>query len=384
MAGTGVRGWFSSWLSIAAVALLGVALGPVSSAWAQVGSARYASMVIEAQSGRVVSAVNADEYRFPASLTKMMTLYLTFEALRSHRLGLSDTVPFSAWSSSMPPTKLGVPPGAAITVEQAILALVTRSANDAAAALAEKLAGSEEQFAEVMTIRAHALGMAHTTFRNASGLPDWGQVTTARDIVLLGRHLIQDFPEYYHYFSTPMFQFHGRVILNHQALLRSFPGADGLKTGYTEASGFNVVTSAVRGDVRLIGVVLGAASGAQRDVNMAGLLNEGFRELGVAPVEVAHRGVLPFRLIATAHAAPLPPRPYVTPVAPSRHVARTGHRPAVHGAVRHAARARETVPRARWVPHATARHGQTARHEHLSHGHLSRTAEEARRRSTRG
>ena len=158
-----------------------------------------------------------------------------------------------------------------------------------------------------MTIRAHALGMSRTTFRNASGLPDWGQVTTARDLALLARHLLQDFPQFYHYFSTPSFVFHGRTVPNHQTMLRTYPGADGLKTGYTEASGYNVVTSAERGDVRVIGVVLGASNGWERDLHMAALLDQGFLRLGVAPVEVArHEPFYRLPLIGAARAAPVP------------------------------------------------------------------------------
>lgn len=280
----------------------------VPAARAQVGSERYASMVIDALSGQVISAASPDEYRFPASLTKMMTIYMLFEALRDHRLSLSDPVPVSAWAASMPPTKLGLVPGMHITVEQALLGLVTKSANDAASALGELMGGDEDRFAQMMTLRARGLGMTHTTFRNASGLPDWGQVTTARDLLVLARHLIQDFPQYYHYFSTPSFQFHGRTVLNHQSLLRTYAGADGLKTGYTEASGYNVVTSAMRDDVRLIGVVLGGSTGRERDQHMAALLDQGFQRMGVAaPVEVAQhepRYRLPF--ISAARAAAMP------------------------------------------------------------------------------
>ncbi|MBV8912989.1 MAG: D-alanyl-D-alanine carboxypeptidase, partial [Acetobacteraceae bacterium] len=290
--------------------LVGVSLlmsvGAARPALAQVGSDRYASMVVDAASGTIISAANPDEYRYPASLTKMMTIYLLFEALRDNRIALSDLVPVSAWAASMPPTKLGLIPGSAITVEQALLGLVTKSANDAAAALGELMGGDEERFAQMMTLRARALGMSRTTFRNASGLPDWDQMTTARDMVILARHLIQDFPAYYHYFSTPSFQFHGRTILTHQRLLQTYPGADGLKTGYTEASGYNVVTSAERGDVRLIGVVLGAASGGERDLHMAALLDQGFQRMGV-PIEVASREPPSYRmpsLIGVAAAAP--------------------------------------------------------------------------------
>jgi D-alanyl-D-alanine carboxypeptidase len=274
-------------------------------AQAQVGSDRYASIVVDAASGTILSAANADEYRFPASLTKMMTIYLLFESLRDHRIALTDQVPVSPWASSMPPTKLGLMPGFDITVEQALLGLVTKSANDAAAALGELMGGDEERFAQMMTLRARALGMSHTTFRNASGLPDWEQVTTARDMAILARHLIQDFPQYYHYFSTPAFQFHGRTVMSHQHMLQTYPGADGLKTGYTEAAGYNVVTSALRGDTRLIGVVMGAASGGERDLHMASLLDQGFLREGV-PIEIARRDPPAFRapFIGTANAAP--------------------------------------------------------------------------------
>ena len=292
-------------------ALIGVAIVAMlvnsAPARAQIGSDRYSSMVMDAQSGQIISAANPDDYRFPASLTKMMTMYLVFEAVRDHRLSFTDPVPVSSWAASMPPTKLGLVPGSTLSVEQAILGLVTKSANDAAAALGEMLGGDEDRFAQLMTLRAHALGMSRTTFRNASGLPDWGQVTTARDLVVLARHLIQDFPQYYHYFSTPSFVFHGRTVPNHQTLLRTYAGADGLKTGYTEASGYNVVTSAVRGEVRLIGVVMGASNGWERDQHMSALLDQGFGRLGVGPIEMSRRepGFRVPSLIGSAQAAPL-------------------------------------------------------------------------------
>jgi D-alanyl-D-alanine carboxypeptidase len=205
----------------------------------------------------------------------------------------------------MEPTKIGLMPGMQLTVEQGILALVTKSANDAAAALGEMLGGSEDRFAEMMTLRAKALGMTHSTFTNASGLPDPNAWTSARDMAILARRILIDFPGDYPYFSTQSFRFHRQVIYNHDGMLRSYPGADGMKTGYTEASGHNLVTSAVHSNVRLIGVVLGAASNPERDVHMAMLLNQGFDEMGVAPerrTAVASR--MP-ALISTAHAATL-------------------------------------------------------------------------------
>ena len=250
-------------------------------AHAQVGSERYASFVMDAQTGSILSAINPDEPRYPASLTKMMTIYMLFEAVRDRRIGWDEIVPVSAHAASMSPSKLGLLPGTSITVEQALLGLVTKSANDAAAALGELMGGDEERFAQMMTLRARALGMSRTTFRNASGWPDPGQITTARDLALLARHLILDYPQEYHYFSTPYFTFHGRYIPNHDRMLQTYPGADGLKTGYIDASGCNLVTSAVRGDVRLIGVVMGAQNGAERDTHMASLLDAGFERMGV-------------------------------------------------------------------------------------------------------
>jgi D-alanyl-D-alanine carboxypeptidase len=285
-------------------------------AQAQVGSDRYASIVIDAQSGDLLSAANPDEPRYPASLTKMMTIYMLFEALRDRRVSLDQFVPVSAHAAAMMPSKLGLVPGTAITVEQALLGLVTKSANDAASALGELLGGDEDRFAQMMTLRARALGMSHTTFRNASGWPDPEQVTTARDLALLARHLVQDYPAEYRYFSIPSFMYHGRVIPNHDRMLQTYPGADGLKTGYTTASGCNLVTSAVRGDVRLIGVVLGASNGSERDSHMAALLDAGFDRLGVPINREERRQHFP-TLVAAASAATLPPREVPSWRAPS-------------------------------------------------------------------
>jgi len=274
---------------------------------AQIGSERYSSMILEARSGRVISAVNPDELRHPASLTKVMTLYMVFEALRDRRISLHQSVPMSAYAASMSPTKLGVPAGGRLTVEEAILGLVTRSANDAAAALGELLGATEDRFARIMTLRARALGMRQTVFRNASGLPDWDQVTTARDMTTMARRLLFDFPDEYRYFSTTTFRFRGQVLRNHNNLLDTYPGADGIKTGYIDASGFNLISSATRGNVRLIGVVLGAARGYERDLHMVSLLDQGFEKLDV---RVAPRmaGRLP-TLVSAAQAAPAPLHP---------------------------------------------------------------------------
>ncbi len=297
-----------AWLGLTLAALL--AWMPL--AHAQIGSARYASIVIEAESGRVLSAVAADELRHPASLTKMMTLYLVFEALRDRRISLNQNVPVSPHAASASPTKLGLLPGTRITVHEAILGLVTKSANDAAAALGEMLGLDEARFAQMMTLRARALGMSRTTFRNASGLPDPDQWTTARDMATLGRRLAHDFPVEYRYFATPSFRFHGRVILTHDHLLTTYQGADGIKTGYTEASGFNLVSSAVRGGTRLVGVVLGAAHSPERDAHMISLLNQGFDRLEIAPAA------------ARPHAAPTLAAPAPTPRATPRWAIQAG------------------------------------------------------------
>jgi len=289
----------------ATAALAAVLTAHPMAAQAQIGSDRYSSIVVDAATGNVLEAANPDAIRHPASLAKLMTLYMVFEALRDRRIGLDELVPISGHAASMEPTKIGLMPGMQLTVEQGILALVTKSANDAAAALGEMLGGSEDRFAEMMTLRAKALGMTHSTFTNASGLPDPNAWTSARDMAILARHILLDFPGDYPYFSTQSFRFHRMVIYNHDGMLRSYPGADGMKTGYTEASGHNLVTSAVHSNVRLIGVVLGAASNPERDVHMAMLLNQGFDEMGVAPerrIAVATR--MP-ALISTAHAATL-------------------------------------------------------------------------------
>ena len=219
--------------------------------------AGYASIVVDAETGAVLSEQNADQRNYPASLTKMMTLYMVFDALERRQLALKQPIAVSRRAAGQAPSRLGLKAGQTITVEQAILALVTKSANDAATAVAEAIGGTELRFAEIMTRRARAIGMTSTTFRNASGLPDSRQVTTARDMATLSRALWRDFPQYYPYFSRERFTYRGRVIANHNNLLRSYAGADGIKTGYIRASGYNLAASAVRDGRRVIGVVLG-------------------------------------------------------------------------------------------------------------------------------
>jgi D-alanyl-D-alanine carboxypeptidase len=268
---------------------------------AQIGSERYSAIVLDSRTGNVLVQASPDEQRHPASLTKMMTLYMVFEALREGRLSLDSRVPFSEAAASRPPSKLGVPPGNSISLEAAILALVTRSANDVAAAVGERLGGSEERFAQMMTLRARALGMTRTTFRNASGLPDPDQVTTARDMATLGRRLIQDFPDRYHYFGMSHAQIAGQRIRNHNRMLDSYDGVDGIKTGYIRDSGFNIVTSASRGGQRIVGAVFGGSSWVERDAHMASLLDQGFNGLGIAVATREERPVL----VRTASAAPV-------------------------------------------------------------------------------
>ena len=239
------------------------------------------SIVIDAETGRVLSEMNADAITYPASLTKMMTLYLTFEALNSGRLRLDQYLPVSSEAASKSPTKLHLVPGDSVQVHDLILGIVTKSANDAAAVLAEGLAGSEPAFADRMTAKARQLGMTNTVYRNASGLPDPEQRTTARDVAQLALALYHDFPREYRYFATRQFFFRGRVILTHNHLLDWYEGADGIKTGYIGASGFNLAASAVRNGHRLIGVVMGGASAGSRDREMAALLDQGFAEVGV-------------------------------------------------------------------------------------------------------
>jgi D-alanyl-D-alanine carboxypeptidase len=276
-------------------------LASLGSAWAQAGSSRYSAILVDARTGNILMGQNQDELRFPASLTKLMTLYMTFEALRDRRIQLNQNVPVSAWAAEQPPSKLGLQPGEAFTVEQAILGLVTKSANDAAAALGEFLGGSEDRFAQMMTLRARALGMNRTNFRNASGLPDPNQWSTARDLATLSRRLVLDFPQLYGYFAVPGFVWHNRVILNHDTMLKTYPGADGMKTGYTDFAGHNLVTSAVRGNVRLIGVVLGANSNAERDQHMAMLLDDGFNQVN-APLYRFGTGFISMANAATTFA----------------------------------------------------------------------------------
>lgn len=249
--------------------------------------AKYASIIIDARSGEVLHEAGADTRNFPASLTKMMTLHMVFDALNAGKLRLNQPMTVSAHSASMAPSKLGLRPGDTITVEQCVLALVTKSANDCAATVAETIGGTEANFARMMTDRARQIGMTRTTFRNASGLPNAGQLSTARDMARLAQSLIYDHAKYYNYFSTSSFTYKGAVHGNHNRLMARYPGMDGLKTGFINASGFNLTASATRNGRRLIGVVFGGQTAAWRDNHMADLLDEAFEGKKSAPMLVA-------------------------------------------------------------------------------------------------
>ena len=237
---------------------------------------KYAAIVIDANSGEVLYDKRADSPRYPASVTKVMTLYLTFEALSEGRLKLTDRVTMSPRAAAQAPTKIGIPAGDSLSVDEAIKAMTVKSANDVSVAMAERLAGSESRFAALMTLRGQELGMRNSRFVNASGLPDSRQISTARDLAILSRATMRDFPQYYSYFSVKGFYFRGNYVKGHNRLLDSMDGFDGLKTGYTNASGFNLAGSAVRDGRRLIAVVLGGPSTAWRDNNMEDLLLTGF------------------------------------------------------------------------------------------------------------
>ena len=267
----------------------------------------FASIVVDGNSGAVLQAASPDALRHPASLTKVMTLYLLFERLESGRLKLDSPLKVSEHAAEQAPTKLELKPGQAITVEDAIKSIVTKSANDAAVAVAENLAGDEDNFAKLMTQKAHALGMAHTKYVNASGLPDDDQITTARDQALLGRAIQERFPRYYKFFSTETFVYHGEAMRNHNHLLGAVDGVDGIKTGFTRASGFNLLTSLHRDGRYLIAVVMGGPSASERDERMRELIGAHIKEAALrrtAPtiVEVAERRDEPATKIPAARA----------------------------------------------------------------------------------
>src|SRR5262249_53003361 len=272
-----------------------------------INAAPYADIVVDANSGAVLHATNPDARRHPASLTKIMTLYLLFEQLDAGKLKLDTPLKVSAEASGQSPTKLGLKPGNSLAVEDAIKGMVTRSANDAAVVVAEAIAGSEDDFARLMTRKAYALGMKDTVYKNASGLPDDDQVTTARDQSTLGRAIQERFPRYYKYFSIRSFTFRGESISNHNHLLGKVEGVDGIKTGYINASGFNLVTSVHRGNRYLVAVVMGGSSGGSRGGGGAARRRELINEK-IALASIRRRA----RMVAEASGTPdVRPEPMV-------------------------------------------------------------------------
>lgn len=266
---------------------------------------RHAAMVVDANNGRVLHSFAADEPRFPASLTKVMTLYLVFELIEQGRLSYATRLSVSENAAGQPPSKLELSAGSTITVSEAVRALITKSANDVAVAVAEHIAGTEEKFAVLMTRKARQIGMRTSVFRNAHGLPDPQQVTTARDMVTLGLRLQDDFPNHYRLFATREFRHDGDTYRNHNALLSNFEGTDGIKTGYTRASGFNLISSVRRDGRHVVGVVFGGATAGARDRTMRGLLSSGLSR-AVTERTRPHS--------AFAQARPVPaPRPVMRP-----------------------------------------------------------------------
>ncbi len=237
---------------------------------------KYAAFLVNADSGEILYARQADAPRYPASITKVMTLYLAFDALSKGRLRETDLITVTPRAAAQAPSKLGLAVGSQISVRDAIGVIATRSANDIAVALAEHIGGSESGYCAQMTAKAHALGMSRTTFVNATGLPDSRQLTTARDIATLSRALIRDFPQYYYVFSKVAYDFEGEAIGNHNHLLTTLPGVDGIKTGFTNAAGFTLAASAAHDGVRLVAVVLGGPNRLARDGNVTDLLDTGF------------------------------------------------------------------------------------------------------------
>ncbi len=246
--------------------------------WSTAGSARgkFAAITVDARTGEILFSKDMDGTRHPASLTKMMTLYVVFQELKAGRITLQTPLQVSRRAARMAPSKMGLKPGSTISVENAIKALVIKSANDVAAVIGENLEGTEGAFASRMTRTARQIGMSRTTYRNASGLPNPGQITTARDQATLGLRLMRDFPQYYPYFRATSFTYRGRTIRTHNRLVGRFQGTDGIKTGYVNASGYNLVTSTKRDGKRLVGVVLGGRSAGARNAYMVSMLNKMF------------------------------------------------------------------------------------------------------------
>jgi D-alanyl-D-alanine carboxypeptidase len=272
----GAKGRRSAYSFLGFLSLLGLFSALMLAGVQPAFAAKSASIVVDAETGTVLYESNSRAKTYPASLTKMMTLYLLFEAIESKKIGLDDDLPVSERAANQPPTDLRLQAGSTIQVRKAIQALIVQSANDVAVTVAEAVGGSEDKFARLMSKTAQQLGMKQTVFKNASGLPNSAQVTTARDMAILARALMSRFPDYYEFFSTQSFRYNGRTYQTHNRVLKNYPGADGLKTGYTRASGYNLATSVERNGRRLIGIVLGGKSARGRDAQMMALLDEGF------------------------------------------------------------------------------------------------------------
>jgi D-alanyl-D-alanine carboxypeptidase len=300
--------------ALAAMAAMTVSSNPANARHHSGGTAHSARVdsyspltswiVVDGNTGAVLHTSNPDGSRHPASLTKIMTLYLLFERLEERTIRLDTPLKVSEHAAKQAPTKLGLSPGQTIAVEDAIKAVVTKSANDAAVTIAENLGGDEVKFAKLMTEKAHALGMSHTNYVNASGLPDDDQNTTARDQALLGRAIQERFPHFYKYFSTKVFVYRGIAMRNHNHLLGIVGGVDGIKTGYTRASGFNLVTSVHRDGRYIVAVVLGRHSASERDVQMRELINAHIKEASLrhsAPVIVERADTKPAALANALH-----------------------------------------------------------------------------------
>jgi D-alanyl-D-alanine carboxypeptidase len=271
-----------------------------------------AALIVDGSNGKTLYARNETALRHPASLTKMMTLYLLFDALRAHRITMDTPMPVSVHASVQKPTKLSLRPGQTINVDTAIRAIVIRSANDVAVVIAEALGGTEGHFAEMMTQKAHQLGMKDTNYHNASGLPDPLQITTANDLAILAHHLGYDFPQYFPFFSLPGFNYKGVYYPTHDNLIGRYQGADGIKTGYTGASGFNLASSVERGGVHLIGIVMGGRTAVRRDMEMMHLLDTEFAAIDGNPTLVA-RAPVPWQNVAAAQPVPAPIGPQYNP-----------------------------------------------------------------------
>ena len=269
-------------------------------------NSKYAGIVIDAKTGKTLYSYKADATRYPASLTKMMTLYMMFEAIDDGKMSKRTRIRMSKYAASKPPSKLGIRPGKSLSAEQAILALTTKSANDVAAAVAEHLGGSEANFGRMMTKKARQLGMKRTTFRNASGLTNRGQVTTARDMARLGVALREHFPHHYKYFSTRVFKFGRNKYGNHNRLLGRVRGVDGIKTGYTRASGFNLVSSVQTGGRSIVAVVMGGRSGKSRNAQMQKLIRQYLRKASKGKKKMLLAARKPSGNIVLASAIKLP------------------------------------------------------------------------------